>query len=128
MLFRSPDTGRSDLPQVAERPAYQVLGFHGCTTEDYLTRLRANAPGGRDSKSTDVYTTSMVGRFNHVGPSITNLVGGTMERQSNRQIMELQNASFAQMLRGWKIPGREGDPREGSLLITGSGFLDSKER
>jgi hypothetical protein len=123
-----PDTQRSDLSQVAERPAYQVLGFHGCTTEDYLTRLRANAPGGRDSKSTDVYTTSMVGRFNHVGPSISNLVGGTMERQSNRQIMELQNASFAQMLRGWKIPGKEGDPREGSLLITGSGFLDSKER
>jgi len=124
-----PDTKRSDLPQVEARPAYQVLGFHGCTTEDYLTRLRANgAAGSRDTKSTDVYTTSMVGRFGHVGPSLATMANATMERKTNRQIMELQNASFRTLLEGYKIPGKEGDPKEGALLFTGSGFLDNGQR
>ncbi len=116
---------RSDLSEVTARPDYQILSFAGCTTEDYVHRLRSTEAGGRDARSTDVWTTSMVGRFGHIAPSILNQIDGTLDRKTNRQIQEQQNSTFKTMLEAWKIPGKEGDPREGALLFVPSGTLDN---
>jgi hypothetical protein len=111
---------RSDLRSLSQRPDYQLLIFHACSTEEYLNNLRNPSVFNRDMRNTDIIATTMATRLGNYGDQSLGFLDGVLRRDSTQTMTAARSQSEVDYLNRIGMTELVNDAR---MTYSTSGFL-----